>query len=62
MKRPETPYLNEYNPDHFWTARRSMPPWHPPHPGPDVDAVVSIIVTIIAVLALFGVAWAEGGL
>jgi hypothetical protein len=62
MKRQQTPYLNAYNPDHFWTQRRAMPPWHPPRPALDVDAVVFIIVTIIAAIVAFGVAWTEGGL
>lgn len=63
MKRSRpAPYLNEYNPDHFWTARRAMPPWHPPTPALNVDVVVAIIVCIIAALVAFGVWWTEGGL
>jgi hypothetical protein len=55
-------YLNEYNPDHFWTQRRSMPPWHPPTPALDADKVVFIIVMLIALIALLGVWASEGGL
>jgi len=62
MKRTPTEYLNEYDPRHFWTERRGMPPWHPPRRGLDVDTVVFIIITIIAALAVFGVWWTEGGL
>ena len=62
MKRPETEYLNEYNPDHFWTQRRSMPPWHPPTPAVDVDIAVAIVIALFAIAAAFGVYFTEGGL
>jgi hypothetical protein len=54
-------YLNEYNPDHFVTPRRSDPPWKPGESFP-TDYSVAIIVMVIAMLALFGVWWTEGGL
>ena len=57
MKRE---YLNEYNPDHFWTQRRSMPPWHPPTPALNVDAIVAIIAILLAVAALTGLYFTEG--
>lgn len=61
MKRAPTEYLHEFNPEHFWTQRRSMPPWHPPTPAVNVDTVVFVIVTIIAALAAVGVWLTEGG-
>lgn len=60
VKRPSTEYLHEFNPDHFWTARRSMPPWHPPTPAINADTIVFVAVTIIAALAALGVWITEG--
>ena len=55
------PYLNEYNPDHFVTPRRSDPPWSPDEAFP-TDYTVTIIVMLIALIALLGVWASEGGL
>lgn len=55
-------YLNEYNPDHFVTPRRSDPPWTPGENSFPTDYAVFIIIMVIACITLFGVWWTEGGL
>jgi hypothetical protein len=51
MKRKPTPYLNEYNPDHFQTRRR-MPEFQPER-GLYPDGYVLIAVLVLAIGTAF---------
>jgi len=59
-KPTPTPYLNEYDPNHFQTPRRC--PGYQPDRGLFPDGYVMIISLIISLAALALIYFTEGGL
>lgn len=57
MKRRHTPYLNEYNQEHYVTPRRADPPWEPKRDESFPTDFVVMLGTLVAFVAVLILLW-----